>query len=94
MILYKHPHQDILLSHVTGKTYYLVWWLILDMYPRKIKMCELMASLMCDTSVLKATNIRLRGKTFRYKVCLKCDLGMTENVKCFTVVSEMKCTEN
>ena len=27
-MMYKQPHQDILLYKITGKSYYLVWWIL------------------------------------------------------------------
>ena len=46
--------------------------------PNMIRMCESMASLVCETSRLKANDYRLEGKPFSYKVCMKCDLGIRE----------------
>ena len=43
-------------------------------------MCEVMASLACDTSLLKSTDYRLKGKTFSHKICNRCDLGTIENI--------------
>ena len=44
-------------------------------------MCEVMASLVCDTSTLKATGTRLKGKSFSHKVCTKWQLGITKSIK-------------
>ena len=61
--------------------YYLVWWVIADILPKHVGMCERMASLACNTSLLKATDYRLKGKTIGYKMCEWCDLGITEDVR-------------
>ena len=63
-LMYKQPHQNYKLFEITGKPYYLVWWSLADLYPKKIKMCETMASLVCDTSLLRSTDYRLKKKTF------------------------------
>ena len=78
--LYKQPHQNILLYRVTSKPYFLIWWLLSDLYPSKISMCENMARLVCDASRLKATDYRLKGKSHSNKICVKCDLGIIENI--------------
>ena len=43
-------------------------------------MFETMASLVCDTSLLKSTDYRLKGKTHSQKMCNRCDLGAIENI--------------
>ena len=40
-----------------------------------------MASLVCYSSKLKATDYRLKGKSFSYKICIKCDLGIRETIQ-------------
>ena len=55
-LMYKKPHQDILLYTISGKTYYLVWWILANIFPKKTVMCEVMASVVCDTSLLKSTD--------------------------------------
>ena len=44
-------------------------------------MCEAMASLVCNSSQLKSPIYRLKRKTFRRKICNKCDLGIVEDIK-------------
>ena len=78
--LYKQPHQNILLYRVTSKPYFLIWWLLSDLIPGKINMCENMARLVCDAGRLKATDYRLKGKSHSYKICTKCDLGIIEDI--------------
>ena len=48
--------------------------------PSKTGMCENIASLVCDTSLLKSTDYRIKGKTFGFKICDRCELGIVENV--------------
>ena len=79
--MYKQPHQNYKLFEITGKPYYLVWWILADLYPKKIKMCETMASLVCDTSLLRSTDYMIKKKTFSNKICDKCYLGIIESMK-------------
>ena len=79
VLMYKQPHQNYLLFNVTDKPYYLIWWALADLYPMKIRMCEIMAALVCDTSLLKATDLRLKKKSFSQNVCSRCDLGIIES---------------
>ena len=81
LLLYRQPYQNILLFNIMDGPYYLVWWVIADILPKHVGMCERMASLDCNTSLLKATDYRLKGKTIRYKMCERCDLGITEDVR-------------
>ena len=80
VIMFKQPQQNYLLCSITGKPYYIVWWIIADMFPNRVKMCETMASLLCDASMLKATDYILKKKTFSHKICTKCDLWLTESI--------------
>ena len=43
-------------------------------------MCETMASLLGDASMLEATDYRLKKKSFSHKICTRCDLGLTESI--------------
>ena len=43
-------------------------------------MCKIMASLVCNTGLLKSTAFRLKGKTFSHRICKKCNLGILENI--------------
>ena len=79
--MYKQPDQNILLFKVTCNPYYLNWWILSDLFPNRIRTCEKMAALVCDASRLKATDYRLKGKSFSHKVCIKCELGIRETVQ-------------
>ena len=37
-VLYKQPHQKFLLFEIINKPYYLVWWYLADLFPRKMRM--------------------------------------------------------
>ena len=80
-LLYKQPHQNYLLFEITEKPYYLIWWILADLFPEKTYMCEIMASLVCDTSLLRSTDYRLKRKTLNSKMCDKCSLGILESVR-------------
>ena len=78
--MYKQPHQNYLLFEITDRPYYLVWWILADLHPSRMRMCETMARLVCDAGLLIATDYRLKGKSFSSKICGKCDLGILENI--------------
>ena len=80
ILMYKQPHQDILLYKITGSSYYLVWWILADMFPRKTSMFEDMASLVCDANLLKSVDNRLKGKFHSHKICNRCDLEIIESI--------------
>ena len=65
--MYKQPHQKILLFEIMEGPFYLVWWVISDIMPKWVR-CEKIAALACNTSLLKATDYRLKGKTFGFKM--------------------------
>ena len=79
--MYKQPHQKYLLFEITDKPYYLVWWILADMFPRKTSMCEIMAALVCDTSILINSDYRIKKKSFSHKICTRCDLGIIEDIR-------------
>ena len=56
-------------------------FIISDLIPGKMKMCETFASIFCDTSVLKFTDYRIKKQTFGFKMCDRCDLGILENAR-------------
>ena len=81
LLMYKQPQQDFLLLEIMNGSYYLVWWMIADIMPKHVRMCEKMAAMSCNKSLLKATDYHLKGNTFRYKVCDRCDLGITGDIR-------------
>ena len=78
LLMYRQPHQNYLLFDIVSKPYYLIWWLIADLFPKRTRMCEIMSSLGCDTSLLKATDYR---KSFSHRVYARCDLGIEETIR-------------
>ena len=79
--MYKQPKPDIILFNVIDNAFYLLWWHISDLMPQKTKMCEILASIVCDTSLLKATDYRIKRKSYAYKMCDRCDLGINEDAR-------------
>ena len=48
------------MEKVVGSVNYLIWWQISDKYPSLVKVCEIMAKLICSASItLNATTIDL-----------------------------------
>ena len=79
-VIYKQPHQKYLLFEIADRPYYLIWWILADLFPRKMQMCEIMAKLVCDSGLLKSTDYRLKGKSFSNKICCKCEMGTLEDI--------------
>ena len=77
--MYKQPHQNHLLFEITGKPYYLVWWILGDLFPTRMRMCEIMASLVCEAGLLRSTDYRLKKHSHSSRICDKCDLGIVES---------------
>ena len=40
-----------------------------------------MAALVCDSSLLKSTDYRIKKKSYSYKICTKCELGIIEDIR-------------
>ena len=81
IMMYRQPDHTVLLYEIMKGPFYLVWWILSDLYPSWTRMCEKMSSMVCDTCLLKATDYRLKGKTHGYKMCNRCKLGSLEDVK-------------
>ena len=78
-IMYKQPGKKYDLFDVISQPYYLIWWIISDMYPKKIGMCEKMTSILCACSLLKSHDLKMKRASFMTKCCSRCDLGIIEN---------------
>ena len=81
LLIYKNPKPDTLLFKIIENAYYLIWWFISDIMPCKTRMCEILSSIVRDTSLLKATDYRFKNKPFGFKMCHRCDLGIVENAR-------------
>ena len=80
--LYKNQlAKEKLIFQIIEKPYYLTWWVISDVSHEHMKQCEVMARLVCDTSLLKTTDIRMKKASLASRFCEKCDLGSEENIK-------------
>ena len=65
---------------VIDHPFYLIWWIIADLLPGISNNCEIMAKLVCNASLLKDHDYRLKSKSFSHKICNNCDLGIREDV--------------
>ena len=54
-----------------GKPFYLTWWIMSDLRLCPINQCEAMAKMVCDASLLKAHNLRLRNRPLASRFCNK-----------------------
>ena len=66
---------------VVPKTKYLAWWELADKYPNMIKMCEVMARLVCNSRKRKTDDLRLKSSSYSLKECTACDLYMIEKLR-------------
>ena len=67
---------------VVGSVNYLIWWQISDKYPGLVKVCEIMAKLICSASNLKCDDYRFKHNALNNQICSRCDLY--EVKKCVT----------
>ena len=77
---YKNSCQHTFMYKVIDKPFFLIWWILSDIFPPIVKDCEIMAKLSCNTSLLKDSDYRLKGKSFSHKVCTECVLGIREDL--------------
>ena len=77
--LYKGGREIPLLFKVIDKSYYLLWWIIADQFPKKLAMCEKMAAIVSDASKLKSNDVALKNSSYWSKVCYKCSHASIES---------------
>ena len=73
--------SEKLLFQVAEKPYYLTWWVISDISREHIPKCENMAKMVCDASLLKTSDVRLKKKSIASRFCNKCDHSTEETAK-------------
>ena len=61
-----------LVTMVTDKPIYSVWWSLADKFQQYMKRCEVMTKLLCHTSKLKADDSKLLRANFGERCCLLC----------------------
>ena len=80
-LVYKNQlRKEKLLFQVLDKPYYLTWWVMSDVSRECITQYEIMARLVCDSSLLKAHHVKYKGTSHASRMCDKCDLGVEETV--------------
>ena len=78
--LYKNQlAKEKLLFQVIDKPYYLAWWVLADRTHDQIEQCEIMARIVCDSSLLKTADVRREKASLASRFCDKCELGIEEN---------------
>ena len=65
---------------IIDKPFFLNWWVLSDLVPNVISNCEIMAKLVCNASLLKYHDCRLKRLSFSHKVCAECILGIREDL--------------
>ena len=73
--------KERLLYQVLEKPCYLTWWVLSDISRVNIEQYEIMARLVCDSSLLKVSNVKYKGTSIASRFCERCDLGIEESVK-------------
>ena len=77
---YELQRSNAMLFRVLDRPFYLIWWIISDQIPIHTHNCEIMSKLVCNASLLKDHDYRLKQKSFSHKVCNQCYLGIREDV--------------
>ena len=68
--------QNTFLYRIIERPFFLSWWIISDLIPARISDCEIMAKLVCNSSLLKDSDYRLKNLSFSHKICIECCLGI------------------
>ena len=71
--------QNTFLYRIIERPFFLSWWIISDLIPARISDCEIMSKLVCNSSLLKDSDYRLKNLSFSHKVCIECYLGIRED---------------
>ena len=79
--LYRSMSEIPILFNIIGKSYYLIWWILSDNIPNMMGICEKMAALVCNSSLLKAHDVRLKRESFWTKTCSRCELSLLEDTR-------------
>ena len=100
--------REKLLFQIVEKPYYLTWWVVSDVSRENMYACENMARMVCETSLLKSSDVRLKKTSIASRFCCKCDLSSEETafhlaMQCpffesdrktmYDEMSELKCPE-
>ena len=72
--------ENGLLLRTVGRSQYLTWWALADRWPHLIRICEILAKIVCRTSRLKCDDFRLKGASHNQKLCEYCDLATVETI--------------
>ena len=79
--MYPMQKKCFFLVKTINTPHYLTWWYIADLYPTMMSICEDMAKLVCNASMLKSDDVMLSKGTHGARMCIECDLGVVEDVK-------------
>ena len=78
---FSQVNNDSILHCINEKPRCITWWVLSDLIPSMVSIFEIMAKLVCDTSLLKASDYRLKKLSFSHKICIACELGIREDIK-------------
>ena len=74
-------NKERLLWQIIESPNYLTWWVLSDISRNNIEQFEIMARLVCGSSLLKECNPRYKTLSIASRFCEKCDLGIKESVR-------------
>ena len=77
---YKFICKTTFMYKIIDKPYCLIWWILSDLAPIIMGDCEIMAKLVCNSSLFKDHDYRLKKLSFSHKVCTECPLGIREDL--------------
>ena len=73
-----HKSLD-LLRKVCTNSRYLIWWQLADEYHWTISNCEIMVEILCQASLHKIDDVRLKSLPMSSASCTLCDLGCIDD---------------
>ena len=75
-------HRSLdLLSKLSDRPKYSIWWLISDRNHEMMRDCEVMIKLISHASLLKDDDVRLKGLSIANRFCARCDLAAMDDVR-------------
>ena len=70
MRIERHLHRSLdFLCNVNASPRYLTWWQLSDSDPEVTKKCEVLAKILCHSSILKGDDLRLKSQLRYHKLC-------------------------
>ena len=81
-----HRSMDIM-GNVCPSSRYLTWWSISDKYQQYMKKCEILCTLICHSSALRADDFKLKSQLGTLKICDLCNNFELKDVRHYLTLS-------